>query len=357
MYEIFVINPGSTSTKVGWFEDDKEIFLKNIQHSKKELLSHRKINGQLSLRRNSILNTLKEEKKKIEDFDAIVGRGGALRPIESGTFRVNERMLEDLHEGRQGEHASNLGGILAAEIAKTASIPAFIVDPIVVDEMDPIAKITGRPEIKRRSIFHALNHKATARSIAKTLGKDYKDLNLIIAHLGGGITIGAHMKGRVVDINDGLYGDGPFAPERAGGLPVWGAVNYFLSNNFSRDEIKQKLAGDAGVVAHLGTNNMKEVITRIKKGDKKAEEIYSALIYQVSKEIGKLAPVFYGKVDAIVLTGGISHEKEFTKEVKKRVEFIAPVYISPGGDEMKAMALGALRVLNGEEKAKEYQEV
>jgi len=354
MYEIFVINPGSTSTKVGWFENDKKIFAKNIQHSKKEILSFKRINDQLSLRRDAILNVLNEQNKKIEDFDAIVGRGGALRPIESGTYRVNESMLKDLREGIQGEHASNLGGILAAEIAKAASIPAFIVDPIVVDEMDPIAKITGRPEIKRRSIFHALNHKTTARSIAKKLGKDYTNLNLIIAHLGGGITVGAHKKGRIVDINNGLYGDGPFAPERAGGLPIWDAVDYFLSNNFSRAEIKKKIAGDAGVVAHLGTNDMREVVARIDKGDKKAEEIFNALIYQVSKEIGKLAPVFYGKVDAIVLTGGISKEKRFTKEVKKRVEFIAPVFIIPGGDEMKALALGALRVLKGEEKTKEY---
>lgn len=354
MYEIFVINPGSTSTKVGWFENDKKIFAKNIHHSKKEILPLRQIIDQLSLRMDAILDTLKEENKKIKDFDVIVGRGGALRPIESGTYRVGESMLKDLREGRQGEHASNLGGILAAEIAKAASIPAFIVDPIVVDEMDPIAKITGRPEIKRRSIFHALNHKATARIVAEKLGKNYKDLNLIIAHLGGGITIGAHKKGRVVDINNGLYGDGPFAPERAGGLPTWDAVDYFLSNNFSREEIKKKIAGDAGVAAHLGTNDMREVVMRIKKGDKKAEEIYSALIYQVSKEIGKIAPVLFGKVDAIVLTGGISKEKNFTEEVRKRVEFIAPVYIIPGGDELKALALGALRVLKGEEELKEY---
>lgn len=354
MYEIFVINPGSTSTKVGWFENDKKIFAKNIQHSKKEISSFKRITDQLSVRRDAILNTLKEENKKIKDFDVVVGRGGALRPIESGTYRVGESMLKDLREGRQGEHASNLGGILAAEIAKVASIPAFIVDPIVVDEMDPIAKITGRPEIKRRSIFHALNHKATARIVAEKLGKNYKDLNLIIAHLGGGITVGAHKKGRVVDINNGLYGDGPFAPERAGGLPTWDAVDYFLSNNFSREEIKKKIAGDAGVAAHLGTNDMREVVMRIKKGDKKAEEIYSALIYQVSKEIGKIAPVLFGKVDAIVLTGGISKEKNFTEEVRRRVEFIAPVYIIPGGDELKALALGALRVLKDEEELKEY---
>jgi len=354
MYEIFVINPGSTSTKVGAFWDDKKSFTKNIHHSKKEISSFKRIIDQLSLRMDAILDTLKEENKKIKDFDVIVGRGGALRPIESGTYRVNESMLKDLREGRQGEHASNLGGILAAEIAKAASIPAFIVDPIVVDEMDPIAKITGRPEIKRRSIFHALNHKATARIVAEKLGKNYKDLNLIIAHLGGGITVGAHKKGRVVDINNGLYGDGPFAPERAGGLPTWDAVDYFLSNNFSREEIKKKIAGDAGVAAHLGTNDMREVVMRIKKGDKKAEEIYSALIYQVSKEIGKIAPVLFGKVDAIVLTGGISKEKNFTEEVRKRVEFIAPVYIIPGGDELKALALGALRVLKGEEELKEY---
>mgnify|MGYP001080908309 CR=1 FL=1 len=354
MYEIFVINPGSTSTKVGWFEDDKKIFVKNILHSKEEIQSFKRINDQLGFRRDAILNALKEKNKRIEDFDVIVGRGGLLRPIESGTYSVNERMLRDLHKGYQGEHASNLGGILASELAKRASIPAFIVDAVVVDEMDPVAKITGRPEIKRRSIFHALNHKTTARKIAKEIGKDYTDLNLIIAHLGGGISIGAHKKGRVVDINNALNGDGPFAPERAGGLPVWDTINYFSSNNFSPEEIKKKIIGDAGVVAHLGTNDMREVEKRIIKGDKKAEEIFNALIYQVSKEIGKLAPVFYGKVDAIVLTGGLARDEKFTDEVKKRVEFIAPVYISPGEDEMEALALGVLRVLKGEEKAKEY---
>ncbi|MCK4226288.1 butyrate kinase [candidate division WOR-3 bacterium] len=354
MYEIFVINPGSTSTKVGWFEDDKKIFVKNILHSKEEIQSFKRINDQLGFRKDAILNALEEENKKIEDFDVIVGRGGLLRPIESGTYSVNERMLRDLHKGYQGEHASNLGGILASELGKRVSIPAFIVDPVTVDEMDPVAKITGRPEIKRRSIFHALNHKTTARKIAKEIGKDYTDLNLIIAHLGGGISIGAHKKGRVVDINNALNGDGPFAPERAGGLPVWDTINYFLSNNFSPEEIKKKITGDAGVVAYLGTNDMREVEKRIKEGDKKAEEIFNALIYQVSKEIGKLAPVFYGKVDAIVLTGGLARDEKFTDEVKKRVEFIAPVYFSPGEDEMKALAFGALQVFKGEEKVKEY---
>lgn len=354
MYEIFVINPGSTSTKVGAFQNDKKIFAKNIHHSKKEILSFKRVIDQLDLRRKAILKAINEENKNLEEFDAVVGRGGLLRPIESGTYRVNEKMLEDLITGFQGEHASNLGGILAAEIAKKASIPAYIVDPVVVDEMDPVAKITGRPEIKRKSIFHALNHKHTARIIAEKLGKSYKDLNLIIAHVGGGITIGAHRNGRVIDINNGLYGDGPFSPDRSGGLPVWDAVLYFLSNNFSNEEIFKKISGDAGVVAHLGTNDIREVVRRIKKGDKKAEDIFNALVYQVSKEIGKMAPVLFGNVDAIVLTGGISNEKMFVNRVKKRVEFIAPVYIIAGGDEMKALALGALRVLKGEEELKEY---
>ncbi|MCK4421065.1 butyrate kinase [candidate division WOR-3 bacterium] len=354
MYEILVVNPGSTSTKVGWFENEERIFVENISHSKKEIQVFKKIIDQLSFRRNAILDLMKEKNRNIQTLDAVVGRGGLLRPIESGTYLVNEKMLEDLRRGHQGEHASNLGGILANEIAKEVSIPAYIVDPVVVDEMEPVARITGRPEIMRRSIFHALNHKATARNVAEKIGRKYEDLNLIVAHLGGGISIGAHKKGRVVDVNNALNGDGPFGPERAGGLPVWDTVNYFLSNDFSPQEIKKKLAGDAGVSAHLGTNDMMEVVERIEEGDKKAEDVFNALIYQVSKEIGKLAPVFFGKVDGIVLTGGLAREEKFTEEIEKRVGFIAPLYICPGEDEMKALALGAIRALNGEEEAKEY---
>lgn len=354
MFEILVINPGSTSTKVGWFKGDKEVLSKNILHSKKELQSFKGIIDQLNFRMDAILNFLKAQNKEIKEFDAVVGRGGLLRPIQSGTYRVNEKMLKDLQIGLLGEHASNLGGILANQLATIASIPAYIVDPVVVDEMDPIAKITGRPEIKRKSIFHALNHKATARLVARKMGKKYEEVNLIIAHLGGGISVGAHKKGRVVDVNNALNGDGPFAPERAGGLPVWDTVNYFLCNNLTPEEIKRKLTGDAGVSAYLGTNDMREIVVRVKEGDKKAKEIFDALVYQVSKEIGKLAPVFSGKVDEIVLTGGLSNEEVFVREVKKRVEFIAPVYIFPGEGEMKALAEGALRVLRGEEEAKEY---
>lgn len=357
MYNILVINPGSTSTKVGWFEGESKSFVDKISHPKSKIQSFNSLIEQLDFRKNTVLSILKKKNRNVEELDAVVGRGGLLHPIESGTYLVNQVMLKDLREGRQGEHASNLGGVLAYDIADDLNIPAYIVDPVVVDEMEPIAKVTGRPEIERRSIFHALNHKATARKIAEKIGKSYSEINLIVVHLGGGISIAAHKKGRVVDVNNALNGDGPFGPERAGGLPTWDAVNHFISGNFTKEEIKKKLAGDAGVAAHLGTNDMIKVVDMIEDGNERAELVFNAMIYQAAKEIGKLAPVFYGEVDGIVITGGLAREKMVVDELKRRTEFIAPVYVSPGEDEMEALALGVLRVLKGKEEAKEYQEV
>lgn len=353
-YKILVINPGSTSTKIAVFEDDKEIFKKNLSHSKEELSKFEKIVDQYEFRKNVILNTLREEGVKLEELSAVVGRGGLLRPIPGGTYRVNEAMIHDLRIGLQGEHASNLGGILAYEIAKPYGIPAFIVDPVVVDEMEPIAKISGLPEIERRSIFHALNQKAVARLAAKELGKNYEEANLIVVHLGGGISVGVHHKGRVIDVNNALNGDGPFAPERAGGLPVWDAMKLALSGKYTERELKKKLAGQGGVVAYLGTNNMREVEEKVKAGDEKATLIFQAMAYQVAKEIGADATVLKGEVDAIVLTGGLAHSELFVGWIKERVSFIAPILVYPGEDEMRALACGALRVLRGEEKAREY---
>lgn len=353
-YKILVINPGSTSTKIAVFEDDKEVFKKNLSHSKEELSKFEKIVDQYEFRRDVILTTLKEEGVKLEEISAVVGRGGLLRPIPGGTYRVNEAMLHDLRIGLQGEHASNLGGILAYEIAKPYGIPAFIVDPVVVDEMEPIAKISGLPEIERRSIFHALNQKAVARLAAKDLGKDYEDVNLIVVHLGGGISVGVHRKGRVIDVNNALNGDGPFAPERAGGLPVWDAMKLALSGKFTERELKKKLAGQGGIVAYLGTNNMREVEKMVKAGDEKATLIFQAMAYQVAKEIGADATVLKGEVDAIVLTGGLAHSELFVGWIKERVSFIAKVLVYPGEDEMRALAFGALRVLRGEENVREY---
>ncbi len=353
-FNILVINPGSTSTKIALFEDENEVFSVNIPHSTEELSKFKRITDQYEFRKKLILDELAKRNVDLSTLSAVVGRGGLLKPIPSGTYRVNEKMLEDLRIGVQGEHASNLGGIIADAIARPLDIPAFIVDPVVVDEMEPIAKISGLPQIERRSIFHALNQKCVARLAANELGKKYVEVNLIVVHLGGGISVGAHRKGKVVDVNNALNGDGPFAPERAGGLPVWDAMQLALSGKYTKDELKKMLAGKGGMVAYLGTNDMREVNKRIAEGDEKAKLIKEAMAYQVAKEIGANAAVLEGKVDAIVISGGLAYDDDFVDMIKKRVEFIARVMVYPGGDEMKALALGALRVLKGEEEAKEY---
>jgi len=353
-FRILVINPGSTSTKIALFEDAEQVFRKSIPHSREELASYNKIVDQYEFRKDVILKTLQEMDVDIKTLSCVVGRGGLLRSIPSGTYKVNKQMLEDLRVGLQGEHASNLGGILAHSIAEPLGIPAFIVDPVVVDEMWDIARISGMPEIKRRSIFHALNQKAMARAAARDLGRSYEDVNLVVAHLGGGISVGAHRKGKVVDVNDALNGEGPFAPERAGGLIAWDVAKMAFSGEYTPDELRKKIAGKGGIVAYLGTNDMREVERRIAEGDKKAEMVYKAMAYQVAKEIGAMAAAMYGEVDAIVITGGLARDEQFVSWVKERVSFIAKVMIYPGEDEMRALALGALRVLKGEEQAKEY---
>jgi butyrate kinase len=264
-------------------------------------------------------------------------------------------MVEDLRMGLLGQHASNLGGILAREIASQLNIPAFIVDPVVVDEMEEVARLSGMPDIERISIFHALNQKAVARRAARDLGKSYEEANLIVAHLGGGISVGAHKKGRVVDVNNALDGEGPFSPERAGGLPAEGLLKLCFSGKYTMDEIKKKMVGKGGLVAYLKTNDAREVEKMIEEGNKEAELIYRAMAYQIAKEIGNCAAVLCGQVDAIVLTGGIAHSKMLTGWIKERVEFISQVMTYPGEDEMSALAEGGLRVLRGEEKAKEYK--
>ncbi len=355
MFEILVVNPGSTSTKIGWFSDTKKIFVQNIPHSTEQISQFHRIVDQKDVRKDIILKLLKEKKFDISRLSAVVGRGGLLRPIASGTYTVNEQMLRDLEQGLQGEHASNLGGIIAYEIAHPLGIPSFIVDPVVVDEMDELAKLSGLPVITRRSIFHALNHKAVGRKIAKEyFNKSYEDMNFIIAHLGGGVSVAAHRRGKVVDVNNALNGDGPFAPERAGGLPVWDTIELTLSGKYSKDELKKLCAGKGGVVAYLGTSDMKEVASRIDDGDGEAKKIVDGMVYQISKEIGGLGAVLEGRVDAIILTGGLAHYKYLVDEIKRKVEYISKVIVCPGEDEMEALAFGALRVLKNEEKPKEY---
>lgn len=290
----------------------------------------------------------------LESLDGVVGRGGLLNPIEGGTYEVNDRMLEDLKAGLLGEHASNLGGILAYEISKAIDKKSFIVDPVVVDEMQDVARISGLKEIERKSIFHALNQKAVARKYAKAIDRKYEDLNLIVAHLGGGVSVGTHEKGRVIDVPNALDGEGPFSPERAGSLPVGDIVNICFSGEYTKEEVKKMLKGNGGIVSYLNTNDAREVEDRIKDGDQYAKLIYYAMAYQVAKEIGASAAVLKGKVDGIIITGGIAYDKVFTSWIEERVSFIGPVTVYPGEDELTALAEGGLRVLRGEEEAKIY---
>ncbi len=350
-FYILAINPGSTSTKIGIFKNTKKILTENIPHSVSQLSKFNSIMDQREFRTDIVMDFIDKCDVPFSKLDAIVGRGGMLTPMKSGTYIVNNEMIDYLINNLL-EHASSLGAILADKIAKNIGIKAYIVDPVVVDEMDPIARITGIPEINKKSIFHALNQKAAAREAAKRLKKKYRECNLIVAHLGGGITIGVHKKGSVVDVNNGLNGDGPFSPERAGSIPTWSLVEWATTGLFSLPELKKRVTGKGGVVAHLGTNNMQEVKEMVKNGDIKARNIYNALGYNISKGIGALAPVVKGKIDAIVITGGLAFDKDLMTFIRNRVKFIAPVIILPGEDELSALSNGGLRVLRGEEKPK-----
>lgn len=355
--KILAINPGSTSTKIAVYEDLKPIFVETIRHNVEELEIFQTITDQYNFRKDFIVSAIEQNGIKVDDLDVVVGRGGLLKPIPGGVYEVNEVMIQDLRIGIQGEHASNLGGILAKEIAKTSSknIPAFIVDPVVVDEMEDIARYSGRPELPRISIFHALNQKAVARRYAKEQNKPYEELNLIVAHLGGGITVGAHKQGRVIDVNNGLDGDGPFSPERSGSLPVGALAKLCFSGKYSLPQIRKMITGAGGLVAYLGTNDAKKVEEMAyEQNDQKARIIFEAMAYQIAKEIGSAAVVLCGKVDAILITGGISYSKNLIRLISERVEFIAPVKVYPGEDEMQALAEGAFYALTGELEIKQY---
>lgn len=354
IYKILTINPGSTSTKIAVFENDIQVFEKTLRHSSDEIGRYKNISDQFNFRKEVIEGELKEADIDLNSLDCIVGRGGLLKPIKGGTYTVTTGMLEDLREGVSGQHASNLGGIIADQFSKELDIPAFIVDPVVVDELSPIARISGLEGIERKSIFHALNQKAIARRYAEEAGKRYEETNLIVAHMGGGISIGTHKNGEVVDVANALDGEGPFSPERSGSLPVGSLVEMCYSGKYTIYDMKKMITGKGGLVSYLDTNDAREVESLIENGDKKAALVYEAMAYQIAKEIGSSAAVLEGKVDAILLTGGISYSKMFTEMISKKVEFIADVKVYPGEDEMIALALGGLRVLRGEEKAKNY---
>ena len=354
MKRILAINPGSTSTKIAIFEDEKLINKTNIKHSTEEINTFSTVFDQFNFRKNALLEELDKIGIDIHTLDAVVGRGGMLKPIEGGTYNVNQTMIDYVKEAPRGEHASNLGCVIAKTIADEVGVPSFIVDPVAVDEMNDIARFTGMPEIKRQSLFHALNQKAVALKAAKDLNKDYHDLNLIIAHLGGGVSVGAHEKGRVIDVNNALDGDGPMSPERSGAVPLGPLYKMAFSGDYTLDEIKKKNYGKGGLVAYLGTNDGFEIEKRIKAGDQEAKFILEVMCYQIAKEIGSLAVVLKGNVDAIVITGGLAYDKMIIDFINERTSFISKMLVYPGEDEMESLALGALRVLNGEETPKEY---
>ncbi len=352
-YRILAINPGSTSTKIGVFDNEKKIFEKNIQHSISDLEKFPKIWEQYGFRKQKILSVLEENGFSLKDFSAVVGRGGLLKPIPSGTYIVDEQMIEDARIGYQGHHASNLGCVLAYSIAWKYGVPAFIVDPPSVDDFEPLARISGHKDLPRTSLLHALNIFATARKFAKSQNKDFRDLNLIVAHLGGGITVAALRKGKAINANHGLE-EGPFTPERSGSLPVLKLIDLCFSGKYTKEQIKKMVVGKGGLVSYFGTNKAKEVEELAKAGSEKYKLVFEAMAYQVAEEIAARSADLKGETDAIILTGGIAYSEMFTNWIKERVSHIAEVYVFPGESELEALAAGALRVLRGEETAKHY---
>ncbi len=352
---ILAINPGSTSTKFALFEEDQILFEKTLRHSPEDLANFPRIADQFHYRKDLIMEELTARNVSLNSISAVVGRGGVVKPIESGIYEVNQRLIEDLVEAARGEHASNLGGLIASDIAShLPGAKAFIVDPVVVDEFLPVARISGHPEIERVSIFHALNQKAVSRLYASSAGRNYEDLNLVVAHMGGGISVGAHRKGKVVDVNNALHGDGPFSPERSGGLPARQLIDLCFSGRYSYDELKQMITGKGGMLAYLGTNNFKQVCEMAEGGDEKAILIKDALAYQVAREIGAMAAVLDGEVDAIILTGGLAYQESHVERIRKKVGFIARVVVFPGEDEIRALAFNGLLALDGKIGIKTY---
>lgn len=347
MKKILVINPGSTSTKIAVYENETPLIVRNIKHSVEELSTYPQIIDQFEFRKGLVLEELKKNGVPFS-FDAIIGRGGLVKPIPGGVYEVNEAMKQDtLHAMRT--HACNLGGLIAADLAASlTNCPAFIADPGVVDELDDVARISGSPLMPRTTIWHALNQKAIARRYAKEQETTYESLDLLICHLGGGISIGVHHQGRAIDVNNALDGEGPFSPERAGTLPAGQLIDLCFSKQLTQDELKKRISGRAGLTAHLGTTDVPAIVESIKKGDKKAELILDAMVYNIAKAIGGAATVLYGKVDAILLTGGIAYSDYIISRLKQRISFLAPIYVYPGEGEMESLAYNALGALKGD---------
>lgn len=351
---ILAINPGSTSTKLAVFEDETPRLTRTLRHSVEELSTFPQATDQFEFRKDLVLRELEADGIPLQ-FDAVIGRGGLFKPIPGGVYEINDLMLHDARHASR-PHACNLGCLIAADLA--ARIPgcrAFIADPGVTDELEEVSRITGSPLMPRITIWHALNQRAIARRYAREQGTCYEDLNLIICHLGGGISIGTHLRGRCIDVNNALDGEGPFSPERAGTLPAGPLIDLCYSGRFTREELKKRISGHAGLAAHLGTTDVPTIVSRIAKGDRHAELVLNAMIYQTAKSIGAAATVLYGQVDAILLTGGIAHSDYVISRLTERVSFLAPVHVYPGEDELEALALNALGALRGELKIQEYK--
>lgn len=355
-YRILAINPGSTSTKIAVYDDKENIFTKVLRHDPVELDKFGGIIEQYEFRKQLVMEAMVENNVDPKTLEAVVGRGGLVRPVAGGTYQVNEKMLSDLKDpttwGRI--HASNLGAFIADSIGKDFDIPAFIVDPVTVDEFEELARISGIPQIERKSLFHALNIRYLAHLQAEKMGKKLEESNFIAVHMGGGITVAAIKNGKVVDVNNALLGMGPFSPQRAGALPIGDLLDMAYSGDYTKKELTSMLAKNSGWMAYLGTDSGIEVCDRIKAGDEKAKLIHDAMCYQVAKEMGASAAVLDGKVDAIILTGGLVYGDLLVSELRKRTEWIAPINLYPGEKEMEALSQGGARVLKGEEEAHKY---
>jgi butyrate kinase len=348
-YTVLCINPGSTSTKIAVYQGPSSLFQTNISHTEEEIALFAKITDQFSFRKEAILKALSDNNIELDCIEVVMGRGGLVKPVPSGVFIVNDALKHDLQNSPVGEHASNLGGLIADDIAKSLpNAKAYISDPVVVDELDDIARVSGHPNFSRISIFHALNQKAIAREYARIHNKTYEDYNLIVAHMGGGITVGAHRKGKVIDVNQGLDGEGPFSPERSGTLPVGQLIDVCYSGLYEKSEVKKMAVGRGGLVGYFGSNNARKIEQLALAGDDNHKLIYEAMAYQVAKEIGAMYTVLRGEVDAIILTGGLAYSNYFTNLISERVFKLAPVHVYPGEDEMKALAMNGLMVLRGE---------
>jgi butyrate kinase len=350
---ILVLNPGSTSTKLAVFGGEACLYKGSVEHTEIELARFERVWDQYEYRKEAILEFLSDHAIPLHSIKAVVGRGGLFKPTVSGTYRVNAEMIADARAELKGPHAANLGAVLAYGIAWDYGIEAFIVDPPCVDEMDPVARYSGIPEFERTSLVHALNVKAAARAASKELGKDVCDANLVVAHLGGGITVAALRDGRMVDVTNGLS-EGPFTPDRAGALPTKSLVEMCFSGDYTEEEIEKKLVGGGGLTAYLGTNNAVEVLERAEGGDVRAGAVLDAMIYQIAKEVGAMSVVLGEDLDAIVITGGIAKSETIVGRIADRLRFLGRVIVLPGEDELRALALGCLRVLRGEEEARTY---